>query len=247
MLSPSQRFFERKDNYSFSHGGIVRGDSTKKEVAFVFTGDEFGDGLQTIINTLERQKIKGSFFFTGRFYTNTSFQPYIRQLYKNGNYLGPHSMEHLLYCDWTNRDSLLVTHQLFKQDLKKNLEAIRALDINISRLHYFIPPYEWWNDSIAPWSKAEGLQIINFSPGINTGTDYTYPEMGASYKSTEWIIESLKNFEANSVSGINGCIILIHAGTDARRKDKLYNRLNELISYLRLKEYQFKRVDKLLD
>ncbi len=239
--------FNKRNNYSVSYGGIVRGDSTKKGIALVFTGDEFGDGLHTIINTLEQQKIKGSFFFTGRFYRNRLFQSFIRKLYKDGNYLGPHSMEHLLYCDWINRDSLLVTQQLFKQDLQKNLEAIKACGINISKLHYFIPPYEWWNDSIARWSKAEGLQLINFSPGISTGADYTYPEMGASYKNTEWIITSLKNFEANNLNGLNGCIILIHAGTDSRRKDKLYNKLSELIDYLKSKEYQFKRVDKLLD
>ncbi|HET9430160.1 MAG TPA: glycoside hydrolase family 9 protein, partial [Chitinophagaceae bacterium] len=30
--------------FSYSHGGIVRGDSTRKSIALVFTGDEFGDG-----------------------------------------------------------------------------------------------------------------------------------------------------------------------------------------------------------
>src|SRR6266487_755652 len=203
---------KKQSNYSFSYGGIVRGDSTKKEIALVFTGDEFGDGLSTIINTLQQQNIHGSFFFTGRFYRNASFQSNIEQLYKNGNYLGPHSNEHLLYCDWNKRDSLLVTQQLFKADLQQNLKAIKAFHINISKLHYFIPPYEWWNDSIAAWSKAEGLQIINFTPGIKTNADYTYPEMGASYKSTELMIDSLKQFEANNISGLNGFIILIHAG-----------------------------------
>ncbi|HEY6978011.1 MAG TPA: hypothetical protein VH396_17045, partial [Chitinophagaceae bacterium] len=87
---------------TYSYGGIVRADSTKKEIALVFTGDEFGDGLSFITETLKKQNIRGSFFFTGRFYRNPLFQPYIKQLYKNGNYLGPHSNEHLLYCDWNN-------------------------------------------------------------------------------------------------------------------------------------------------
>src|SRR5438067_12461738 len=80
---------------AYSYGGIVRADSTKKEIALAFTGDEFGDGLPSIIQTLQKQKIKGSFFFTGRFYRNNSFQPYIKQLYKNGNYLRPNSNDHL--------------------------------------------------------------------------------------------------------------------------------------------------------
>jgi peptidoglycan/xylan/chitin deacetylase (PgdA/CDA1 family) len=47
-------------------------------------------------------------------------------------------------------------------------------------------------------------------------------------------------------NGLNGYILLIHAGTDPRRKDKLYNRLNEMIWYLKNKGYQFKRIDELL-
>jgi len=232
---------------TYSYGGIIRADSTKKEIALVFTGDEFGDGLPSITETLKKQNIRGSFFFTGRFYRNKLFQPYIKQLYKNGNYLGPHSNDHLLYCDWNNRDSLLVTKQTFITDLQQNLEAIMSVGIGVFKMHYFIPPYEWWNDSIAAWSREEGLQIINFTPGIRTNADYTYPEMGESYKSSEWIIQSLKHFATQNKSGLNGNIILVHAGTDARRQDKLYNRLTELIDFLKSEGYHFKRVDELLE
>jgi endoglucanase len=41
-------------------------------------------------------------------------------------------------------------------------------------------------------------------------------------------------------------VLLIHAGTDPRRKDKLYNRLDELISYLKKEGYSFKKIDALL-
>jgi len=40
---------------------------------------------------------------------------------------------------------------------------------------------------------------------------------------------------------------LIHAGTDPRRKDKLYNRLKELIAYLKKEGYALKKIDELLD
>ena len=247
IVTAQQLQTKENDHYSFSHGGIVRGDSTKKEIALVFTADEFGDGLPAIIETLQQQNVHGSFFFTGRFYRNNAFQSYIKQLHKNGNYLGPHSNEHLLYCDWNNRDSLLVTHELFKKDIEQNLATIKTFGINTAKLHYFIPPYEWWNDSITAWSKAEGLQIMNFTPGIITNADYTYPGMDAKYKTTDSIITSLKQFEIKSKSGFNGCIILIHAGTDPRRTDKLYNRLNELITWFKSNGYQLKRVDELLD
>jgi endoglucanase len=233
-------------NFTYSYGAIIRGDSIKKQIAFVFTGDEFGDGLPAIISTLQKQNIKGSFFFTGNFYRNKSFQPYIKQLNKKGNYLSLHSNNHLLYCDWNNRDSLFVTRDSFITDVARNIRAIKDLGICIPMYKYFIPPYEWWNDSIAIWSKAAGWQLINFTPGIRTNADYTYPEMGASYKSSEELFQTLKQFEHSNTTGLNGSIILIHAGTDPRRKDKLYNRLDEMIDYLKAKGYRFKTVDELL-
>ena len=49
--------------FTYDHGGIVRGDSTQKKIALVFTGDEFADGGSFIAQTLQQQKIKASFFF----------------------------------------------------------------------------------------------------------------------------------------------------------------------------------------
>jgi len=250
--------------FTFSHGAIVRGDSTRKEIALVFTGDQFGDGLLVIASTLEKRRIPGSFFFTGRFYRNPAFRYALIRLYDQHHYLGPHSNDHLLYNDWNKRDSLLVTQQAFASDLQRNLDAMRAqgIDTGASRSRaglrsnasprsdasprYFIPPYEWWNDQVAAWSKAAGFQLVSFTPGIHTNADYTYPEMGASYKSSDWILQSVKQFQADHPGGLNGAIILIHAGVDPRRRDKLYDRLDELITWLQSQRYRFLRVDELL-
>jgi peptidoglycan/xylan/chitin deacetylase (PgdA/CDA1 family) len=232
-------------NFSISQGAIVRGDSTKREIALVFTADEFGEGLPAIIKTLRKHRIKASFFFTGRFYRNPSFQSQLLRLKVNGHYLGPHSNDHLLYCDWNKRDSLLVTKDSFVIDLAKNLVAIRSLGADVAKIRYYIPPYEWWNDTIAAWSREAGLQLVSFTPGIRTNADYTYPEM-QSYKSSDWIIQSLKHSDSLRADGLNGSIILIHAGTDPRRKDKLYNKLNEIIQYLAARGYRFKRIDELI-
>lgn len=233
-------------SFTYAHGAIVRGDSTKKEIALVFTADEFGDGLTSIIKTLHDENIKGSFFFTGRFYRNKTYQPYIQQLNKDDHYLGPHSDRHLLYNDWDNRDSLLITQQQFDADMQNNLNTIQLQNIKIHHPQYYIPPYEWWNDTITSWSKQIDLKIFSFTPGIRTNADYTYPGMGNAYKSSEWIMRSLKEHQQKNANAFNGAIILIHAGTDARRKDKLYDRLGEMINWLRSEGYAFKRIDELL-
>jgi endoglucanase len=178
----------------FDHGAIIRGDTSKKQIALVFTADEFADGGKIILSTLQKQQVKASFFFTGRFYRNPEFQPLIRQAKQHGHYLGPHSDQHLLYCDWAKRDSLLITRKEFKEDLRANLKAIEQFGVKKSAIKYFIPPYEWFNDSIALWTKQMGMQLINYSPGTRSTADYTTPDM-KNYQSSEKIYQSIINKE----------------------------------------------------
>lgn len=48
--------------FSYAQGAIIRGDKTKKELAMVFTGDQFGDGLDHIRAVLSKHHLKASFF-----------------------------------------------------------------------------------------------------------------------------------------------------------------------------------------
>lgn len=246
LLASEQSQANAQKKFTVSHGAIIKADSTKKEVALVFTADEFGDGLPAITKTLQRKNVQAAFFFTGRFYRNKKFQPYIQKLYQMNDYLGPHSNEHLLYNDWNNRDSMLVTRDHFESDMLNNFAAMKQQKIQITSPEYFIPPYEWWNDTIAAWSKAYGLQLINFTTGIRTNADYTYPQLGNAYKSSEWILQSMREALQKDPNAFNGAIILIHAGTDPRRKDKFYNRLPDLIDWLQQNGYTIKRIDELL-
>ena len=228
------------------NGAVIRGNKKKKTIALVFTGDEFADGGITIQNTLKRQQIKASFFFTGRFYNNPSFKALIIGLKRDGHYLGGHSDKHLLYCDWAKRDSLLVTQQEFREDLQNNYHKMKSFGIKREEAPYYLPPYEWYNKKIAEWTTTEGLQLINFTTGTRSSADYTYPEMGPKYIESEKIYKSIMNIESSDKNGLNGFLLLSHIGTDNRRIDKFYNRLNELITTLKGKGYCFVRVDQLL-
>jgi len=168
-------------------------------------------------------------------------------LKQKGNYLSSHSDKHLLYCDWEKRDSLLVTHEEFKNDLENSYQKLKQSGIKKEDAHYFLPPYEWYNDSIAEWTKEMGLQLINFSPGTRSNADYTYPEMGRKYVDSKTIFNSILAYETNSKSGLNGFILLSHFGTDPRRTDKFYNYLPTLIKELKNRGYEFVRVDELLN
>jgi peptidoglycan/xylan/chitin deacetylase (PgdA/CDA1 family) len=106
---------------------------------------------------------------------------------------------------------------------------------------FFLPPYEWYNDSIVSWTNDMGVELINYSPGTISHADYTTPEM-KNYKSSDVIIKSIDE----KSDDLNGFILLVHIGTDPRRTDKLYSRLPSLIQSLKAKKYRFVRVDTLL-
>jgi endoglucanase len=234
---------EARGKFTTEQGAIIRGNVANRNISLVFTGDEYFDGLSFISKTLRGSGVKGGFFFTGNLYQNKKAQKLIKTLKNEGHYMGAHSDKHLLYNDWKNRDSLLVAKDSLQNDLKNNYKKMEAVGIG-EKNKLFIPPFEWWNNTIAKWLEEDGVQLLSFTPGIPTNADYTFPEMGKSYKSSETILTKL--FEKESTEGLNGAIILVHVGTDPRRKDKLYNQLPEMIQKLKAKGYQFVRIDELI-
>jgi peptidoglycan/xylan/chitin deacetylase (PgdA/CDA1 family) len=108
-----------------------------------------------------------------------------------------------------------------------------------------LPPYEWYNDSIAAWTKRWDIQLINYTPGTLSNADYTTPEM-PNYRGSEAIYESILEYERKKPSGLNGFILLMHIGAGPARKDKFFQRLPQLIRYLKRKGYKFQTIDQML-
>jgi peptidoglycan/xylan/chitin deacetylase (PgdA/CDA1 family) len=222
-----------------SEGAIIRIDEQKKVIYLVFSADERFEGGEHVLATLKKNKIKGSFFFTGNFLRNPDFTGITEKIIKQGHFVGAHSDKHLLYCDWQKRDSTLVSKEEFESDLKANFLELQKFGVKPENARYFLPPYEWYNREIAGWSSELGLITINFTPGTGTNADYTTPEM-PNYKSSEQLMSRLMDFEVKNQQGLNGAILLIHPGTEEARTDKFYLKLEELIKTLAVKGYQFK-------
>jgi len=60
-----------------------------------------------------------------------------------------------------------------------------------------------------------------------------------NYKSSQELSDRLKEFEATDPDGLNGALVLIHPGTHPDRTDKLYLKLDEIITYFSAKGYTF--------
>lgn len=245
LLIPFQAAaFEPNPRFLYVHEGIVRGDTSEKALALVFTGDEFADGGEHIRQTLAQYKIKGAFFLTGKFYRNPIFRELIQKLKADGHYLGAHSDQHLLYCAWEKRDSSLVSQDVFLQDLRANYDEMARFGIQKKDAPFFLPAFEWYNSEISRWCREFGTTLINFSPGTYSHADWTVPEMGKRYWSSERIFQSIVDYE--SQHGLNGFILLSHIGTHPDRTDKFYLQLDRLILFLQEKGYRIVRIDQLL-
>ncbi|MFC3200105.1 polysaccharide deacetylase family protein [Parapedobacter deserti] len=229
-----------------THGCIIRGDTAQRKIALVFTADEYGDGASFILDALGDYGIKGSFFMTGNYLRGSANTKAITRMVSEGHYLGPHSDQHLLYCDWEKRDSLLISEATFDADLRANYDALAQWGVDTTAVRYFIPPYEWYNRRIVDWTEQRKMRLVNFTPGLRTAADYTYPEMGERYVDSETLYNQLLTYEKQRPNGLNGFIVLIHLGTDPRRIDKFYHRLPALIKELTARGYTFERIDKLI-
>ena len=235
---------ERHD-VELREGGIIRGPTSARRLAIVFTGHGYAEGGETLLNELARHKAKGAFFFTGDFLTNAKFKPLLKRIVAEGHYLGPHSDKHVLYCPWEGPKKTLVTHAEFEADLESNLKKIAHFGVKRSRIRYFLPPYEHYNQEIVDWARAMGLTLVNFTPGTRSNADYT-GEADSNFVSSKGIFDSILRKEQQDPNGLNGFILLLHIGSGPDRADKFHARFGELLDCLAGKGYSFVRVDELL-
>jgi peptidoglycan/xylan/chitin deacetylase (PgdA/CDA1 family) len=70
--------------------------------------------------------------------------------------------------------------------------------------------------------------------------------MGAAYKSNDQILQILNKASNEQLNGLNGSILLIHAGSDSRRKEKLFTQLESIIKKYSQQGYRFVRINELI-
>jgi len=236
---------QSRHNYTIYRDAVIRGDSTRQMIALVFTGGDFSDGGWHIQQVLQREKVLAGFFFTGDFYRDEANRALIEQLIRDGHYLGPHSDQHLLYCSWENRDSLLITETEFVEDMLANYRELERFGISMNDAPFFIPPYEWYNEVVVRWAAKMNLILFNMTPGTLSHTDYTTPDI-PYYRDSKRIYRSILDYEENNGNGLNGFILLIHIGSHPDRTDKFYFLLEPLIRELKARNYRFVRIDQLI-
>lgn len=213
------------------YGAYVRSDTLDNTMYLCFTGHDFYDGFEHVLEVLLKQDIQASFFLTGDFVRK--HPELVKSISASGHYVGAHSDKHLLYNDWSKRDSLLHPTERIYTDVLNNLKALNELGIQPK---YFMPPFEWYNRKVVEIAVQLDQLTVNFSHGTRSNADYTTPDM-PNYMSSDVIMKSILSYE--ELHGMNGFHLLIHPGVSPKRKDKFYLRLDTLISALSERDYQF--------
>ena len=110
--------------WTFVEGGVTRGDKSHKRLALIFTGGDYGEGSEHILDTLAKHDVKASFFVTGDYLRKPEHDAPLKRMVCDGHYLGPQSDAHPLYAPWEDRSKTLVTEQAFRADMRKNIDDL---------------------------------------------------------------------------------------------------------------------------
>lgn len=234
-------------------GAVVRGPRDRRRLALLFTGHEFAEGAEVIIAALGRHEARASFFLTGGFLTNAAHAGLAQRFRAAGHYVGIHSDAHLLYCSWDRPPRTLVSNWQFEADVRLNqMKLNHALSLPDQGLpsylgtSFFVPPYEHWNPELALWAHLLDYEFVGYTPGTRSNADYT-EESASNFVPSQAIFDSILARERTDPHGLNGFLLLLHLGAGPGRKDKFHPRLDELLTALADRGYEFVRVDELLD
>lgn len=226
------------------YGAIIRGNVNTKKLALIFTGDEYGESTEPILDVVKLRKVKAGLFVTGNFVRQDKLRPLLKRAIAEGHYVGPHSDAHPLYASWDERDKTLVTEAFFKNDLQKNIAGLREIGaMRRDQPVLFIPPYEHYNRDQVLWSRKLGVILFNMTPGCGSNRDYV-KEGAPHFVSAQKIYDDILAYERNDSHGLNGFVLLLHLGSG--RKDPFHPMLGPLCDELSKRGYKFERVDRLL-
>ena len=227
---------------------ISRGSLQRREIALTFDGGGEANVAPEILQTLREKGTSSTFFLSGEFIRR--YPELVRQMVADGHEIANHTTDHphLTTFAINGRHELLsrVDRRFLRQELKGAEELFADLT-GEKMAPFWRAPYGEQNATLRRWAKELGYQHISWT------SDYRKKK---SLDSRDWVADpSLKIYcSAQEVQnrilgygdGANGGIVLMHLGTP-RTRDRVHEKLGEIIVGLRERGYRLVKISELLE
>ncbi len=128
---------------------IYRGRTDEKQVIFTFDGGSGTQSVREILATLEKHKIKSTFFLTGKWIENN---PFLTILIKDGG--------HEIFSHTYNHPYLTrISDEEIRKELRQTDDIFFKL-LGINSRPYFRPPYGDRDERVLRIASSEGYQSV---------------------------------------------------------------------------------------
>lgn len=158
----------------------------EKVVALTFDAAWGNEDTKEILEILERNQVKATFFMTGGWVK--AYPEDVKKIAKAGHDLGNHSENHKNM------------NQLSKEEIKKEIRSVHEKVESLTgiQMRFFRPPYGAYNDAVIKTAEEAGYMSVQWSVDSLDWKDY-----GA---------ENIKQTVLENEALQNGAILLFHNG-----------------------------------
>lgn len=208
---------------------VIRGDSSQKKLAIVFTGLRNGNAAKTVSQILVKEKVRASFFLTPAFLKQNG--GLAKQL-RGRNYVGAAGAESWWSC--CDSFSLPADYASVLQENQLLLKSVGA-----SSKITLLPG----NDPASSVS-TEGF-LITPTPGT-LGLRAAAGAVSPLYVNSDSIFQNIIGRARQMPYGLNGYFLVLPTDVPADRPDKFYMLLPLLFQDLKNEGYELVRADEML-
>jgi peptidoglycan/xylan/chitin deacetylase (PgdA/CDA1 family) len=218
-------------------------ETNEKIVALTFDAGSEAHGADSIIQILDEQGLKLTFFLTGTFIRK--FPEIVQNLISNGHELANHSYSHPHLTSFAvnqTHNNLMHTDRTFIQDQLYRTDSLFYNKFGQHLKPFWRAPFGEINDQILIWAAEYGYKHIGWSAYCDT-RDWVSDKDSELYRTGEEIYQNLIDLE--SKGRLRGAVILMHVHTD-RPIDKPFKILPKLINTLQDRGYKIVPISSLL-
>ena len=236
---------------SFLAKDFSRGSLQNKKIALTFDGDYLDNATKEILDILKQENVKCTMFVTGRYIRR--YSELIKRMLADGHEIGNHSWTHphltTFEKNYRHNTKAGITKELVQQQLLKTSELFyRVTGEKISP--YWRAPFGEHNAEIRQWAAEVGFRQIGWTVGRDwkngmDALDWVADTTVSYYHSSDEIAEKIISFGDGKKHGANGCVVLMHLGTQ-RKSDYPHLRLPFIIHELKKKGYRFVKISEML-